>query len=174
MSFFLSRQSYWPTGDYVVEIAGGGLDYANADMLVEVYPNLGEGQEYTDPREAVKAALSIRDAWALDTADPVRVECGYTGGWTVPFEEEPTDDELKEWAKKQLDALEKCGECGEILGDEKFFHALDPEARFCSMNCADVACAKIEAEFSCFDECDNCNEENCEDRTEDSLEISSV
>ena len=34
MKYFVSRQSYWGEEEpLVVEIAHGGLDYANADML---------------------------------------------------------------------------------------------------------------------------------------------
>jgi hypothetical protein len=138
MPYFVSRQKYWPEGDRVVEVAGGGLDYANPDMLVEAYPDLGEGKEYIDPREAVKAAISIRDAWKIDTPYQVRVEVGYTGGWTMPFAEEPTDEELLEWAENQFQDLEKCDACGIVLEDGRLWgNELSPDSKFCSETCAD-------------------------------------
>lgn len=94
MKYFVSRQMYWPFGDKVIEIAEGGVDYANPDMLVVGFPELGEGVEYDDPREALEAAFRIRDAWPGS-----RIEVGCTHGYTMPFEEHPSDEELREWAK---------------------------------------------------------------------------
>ena len=65
--YFVSRQCYWgvePDEQNVVEIASGGRDYSNPDMLVEKYA--GEGQEYSDPREALEVALSIAKQWKQD------------------------------------------------------------------------------------------------------------
>ena len=96
--YFVSRQMYWPTGERVVEIAVGGVEYANPDMLVPWYP--GEGVEYETPRKALEAALSIRGAWSRDDG-PCRVEVGCTHGFTMPFEEHPTDEELWRWVEKE-------------------------------------------------------------------------
>lgn len=105
MKWFVSRQAYWgmePDKQNVVEIAAGGLDYANPDMLAAKYP--GEGREYTSAREAVEAALSIRDAWRRDAPHKViTVARGFTGGCTMPFEADEDDAALRAWAEKQED-----------------------------------------------------------------------
>ena len=144
---YLSRQHYWGVDEpLVVEIADGGLDYANPDMLCDTegkYSKLGCDQEYTDPREALKAAIAVRDEWAKgdDLVSVPRIECGYTGGNTIPFEEFPDDDDLKEWAEQQWNAIPKCDQCGEPLPENKReqYHLLewDLEERFCSEYCAE-------------------------------------
>ena len=106
MLFFVSRQSYWPDGQLTVEIAGGGLDYANPDMLVEEYKHLGEGKEFDDPVEATEAAIEIARAWRRDAPGKcIGVASGYTGGCTIPFEPSTQKDLLK-WARKQSE--EQC------------------------------------------------------------------
>lgn len=97
MKWFVSRQCYWGVEEpYVVEIATGGLDYANPDMLVAKYK--GEGEEYDDPEEAVEAALEIAQAWKEDQPQlNIQVAAGCTMGFTMPFE--PSGEEaLREWA----------------------------------------------------------------------------
>ena len=134
MKYFVSRQVYWPDGDHVVEIASGGCDYANPDMLVPHYP--GEGQEYDDPREALKAAFAIRDAWK-----DCRIEHGFTGGYTMPFSDEPTDQELTDWAKAEYDSIPKCPICGEPYDPSNAYYLVDygNDETYCSEYCADKA-----------------------------------
>ena len=116
MVWFVSRQRYFPDGDLMVEIAGGGGDYSNPDMFSPKYP--GEGEEYTDPREAVKVALLIRDLWQKDAPDEeIEVGEGCTGGYTMPFDGSD-DDALIAWAEKEYADLEKCARCGKILTGE--------------------------------------------------------
>lgn len=115
--WFVSRQSYWPDGTNVVEIAAGGCDYANADMLVEEWPKLGEGETFSDPRKAVDAAIAICREWRKQ-----KVKCsiahGYTAGYTMPFEE-GTFKESIAWANATWEKMEKCDcGCGEPLGKE--------------------------------------------------------
>jgi hypothetical protein len=136
--WFVSRQSYWGVDEddqYMVEIALGGCDYANADMLVTKYA--GEGEEYTNPVEAVEKALEIRDAWKKDQPDSViNVGYGCTFGDTMPFEGD-TDEELKKWAQKQLDALPRCDQCGEVIcGNPLRYHEY-PDFQFCREYCAE-------------------------------------
>jgi len=146
--WFVSRQHYWHSGDLVVEIAGGGLDYANADMLCDKYPKLGEGQEYDDPREAVRAAIAIRDAWNKDESETARVEAGFTGGWSMPFEEEPTDEDLIAWAQKEWESIPKCPGCGEpMYSDERYGHQFTDEYEFCSQSCAEKDYEAIMADW---------------------------
>ena len=98
--FFVSRQSYWPEGQLTVEIAGGGLDYANPDMLVEKYKHLGEGQEFDDPVEAAEAAIAVAQAWRKDApGKKICVAYGYTGGFTMPFEPS-TQKDVMAWARE--------------------------------------------------------------------------
>ncbi len=137
MPFFVSRQCYWgvdPDEQWVVEIAGGGLDYANPDMLCSRFP--GEGQEYDDPRDAVKAALEISKLWKK--AEPkkvISIACGFTGGMTMPFEPS-TGFELVKWANKIYSKMPKCDRCGELL-PEKYFVDESGEFKFCREYCAE-------------------------------------
>lgn len=58
--WFVSRQDYWgEENPLAVEIAAGGLNYANADMLCVAYARLGEGEEYEDPREAAALLAEV-------------------------------------------------------------------------------------------------------------------
>jgi hypothetical protein len=139
----------------MVEIAGGGRDYSNPDMFSPKYP--GEGKEYADPREAVKAALTIRDLWKKDAPDEeIGVDEGCTGGWTMPFDGSD-DDTLIAWAEKEYADLEKCARCGNILGGRQdhwieiyeppyggydgtlMNETMDPKEYYCSENCGDLA-----------------------------------
>jgi hypothetical protein len=138
--YFVSRQCYWgvDTDDQnVVEIASGGLDYANPDMLVEKYA--GEGQEYKDPREALEAALSIAKQWKQDKPELViNIAHGFTGGYTMPFEPD-SEDQLKAWAQEIYESLKKCDHCGDVMGKEVWHVTDDPDlGDFCSENCANL------------------------------------
>jgi hypothetical protein len=138
MVWFVSRQRYWPDGDLMVEIAGGGRDYSNPDMFSPKYP--GEGKEYADPREAVKAALTIRDLWKKDAPDEeIGVDEGCTGGWTMPFDGSD-DDTLIAWAEKEYADLEKCALCGKILpAKRERWQANDWSGEeYCSEDCARI------------------------------------
>ena len=134
--YFVSRQCYWPDGRNVIEIAGGGLDYANPDMLVSKYA--GEGEEYEDPREAVTAALEIAKQWKSDKPDlEIEVAYGHTCGFTMPFEGSD-EKELKEWAEKRYQDLPKCDRCGELIKGNGFVLFDDPtDSKYCSEYCAE-------------------------------------
>lgn len=138
MKWFVSRQSYWgvdPEDQYCVEIASGGIDYANPDMLVKKYD--GEGEEYTDPRKAVEAALSIRDSWKNDKSDEIiNVAYGDTMGMTMPFEGD-TDEALKKWAEKKYESLPKCDRCGDLIEGNGYKLSDDPDFTFCQEYCAE-------------------------------------
>ena len=141
MPYFVSRQSYWgvdPEDQNVVEIAAGGIDYANPDMLVSKYP--GEGQTYDDPREAVTAAIVIAKAWKKDQPKlKIGIAHGFTGGYTMPFEKGSLKD-LRKWAAQAYEALPKCDGCGGLMGKEKWHSTEDPDlGNFCSERCAERA-----------------------------------
>lgn len=136
--WFVSRQFYWgadPDEANVVEIASGGCDYANPDMLVEKYA--GEGKTYTDPREAVNIAIDIAKQWKADKPDlKIGIAHGFTGGCTMPFEPQETE-ELKAWALKAYEALPKCTQCGELLPEKHYTLPEDPDVKFCREYCAE-------------------------------------
>lgn len=151
MSYGVSRQRYWGVDEEngtVVEVAAGGLDYANPDMLVPRWPKLGEGQEYLDPTEAAAAAIRVCDAWREAGETLAQVAYGATGGNTMPFDP-CTYEELNTWAEQRLESLPKCVRCGDILGKKTYKMQDDPfEQVFCSDNCATIAyeesCAEAE------------------------------
>jgi len=139
-NYFVSRQKYWgvePEDSHTVEIASGGQDYANPDMLVPKF--VGEGIEYVNPVEAVEAALIIAEQWKqiLPAGTVINVAHGFTAGGTLPFEGD-TPEQLREWAQKVSEKLPKCTQCGEILGKEKYYLTEDPDlGEFCSDYCAE-------------------------------------
>jgi hypothetical protein len=142
LKWFVSRQLYWgvePEDRYCVEIAQGGNNYANPDMLVPKYP--GEGEEYTDPTKAVEAALAIAESWHRDNPGIaiINVAHGNTGGDTMPFEGEERE-QLIAWAKKVSETLPTCDQCGCIMGDESWFPTADPDlGKYCSEVCCERA-----------------------------------
>lgn len=137
MKIYVSRQRYWPDGDLLVELALGGLDYSNPGMMGAKYRNLGEGQEYTDPREAVEAGLAILKAWRLDAPEEdIQIGHGNTFGFTMPFSGE-SEDKLKSWADKIYDSLPKCAQCSDLLGKEKYGCHETGEYECCSERCAE-------------------------------------
>lgn len=131
----VTRQCYWPDGRNIVEIALGGHDYSNPNMLCRKYP--GEGETYTDPREAVKVALEIRDAWRKAGTPDAEIAHGYTGGDTLPFEA-CTEEEAKEWADEWYEKLEKCARCSNVLGRERYGDPESGEYDCCSEWCAET------------------------------------
>jgi hypothetical protein len=138
--WFVSRQHYWGVDDddaRVVEIAYGGLDYANADMLTRKYK--GEGYEYADPREAVKVAFAIMIQWRgddLNNAERIHLAHGFTAGYTMPMEA-TTYAEAMEWATKTLESLPKCDMCGDVI-EERWTSIYAPmDEVYCSLYCAE-------------------------------------
>jgi len=141
--WFVSRQVYWGVDEEdsrCVEIAFGGRDYSNADMLDPKYK--GEGQEYSDPREAVTVAIEIEKLWRKD--DPkasIHIDYGATGGSTMPFLNFPTNDELIAWADKTFEQMPKCDQCGGHRDAENYYRFYDDLdlGKFCSKHCAEKA-----------------------------------
>jgi hypothetical protein len=148
--FFVSRQRYWgvePNRRNVVEIVSGGCDYANPDMLSPKYR--GEAREYDDPRDAVRTALEIRDAWRANAPElEILIVAGSTGGFTAPLSDDDDcvmdEKALWEWAEKAYEALPKCDECGGLIRGNPFYLVdFVGEYRFCSERCADKAHSKL-------------------------------
>ena len=53
----------------------------------------------------------------------------------MPFEAS-TIPQVRDWARRQYDALEKCAQCGELLGDERYGSWDFQEFDCCSERCA--------------------------------------
>lgn len=132
--WFITRQSYWPEGTKVVEIALGGRDYSNPDALCKKYE--GEFEEFDDPREAARVAIGICKAWRRDGAKSAKVAVGFTAGFTMPFEPSTFKDILT-WGEGQYEALPKCAQCGELLGEERYGSWELQEFDCCSERCAE-------------------------------------
>lgn len=144
--YFVSRQHYWGVSDddgetpYMVEIAIGGGDYSNPDMLGTQYPLLGEGQEFYNPVEAASAAIRVYQAWKSDHPElPIGIDYGFTGGMTMPFEGS-NEAQVMEWAQKRLESLPKCDQCGVCLPKEYYtLNDYGDDCKYCSEYCADRA-----------------------------------
>lgn len=134
MKYFISRQHYWDTDNYIVEVAGGGLDFANPDMLVPLpeWRSRGDGKEFNDPRKAVEAAIEIRNLWRAAGCISAEIGCGFTHGFTLSFEP-ISSEEAEQWAEKEWTKLPKCNECEKILGED--WYELDPNLKYCSFSC---------------------------------------
>lgn len=147
--FCVTRQHYWADGRHIVEIAQGGLDYTNADMLQPHYS--GEGIEYKCLSDAVEAGIKIALAWKKDEPDEViEIGIGNTHGMGLDIEGEEVTGEndeelfvkLRQEAKDFDDKLPKCARCGEIreesYGNDETRHFGGDEAHpFCSEFCAE-------------------------------------
>jgi hypothetical protein len=138
VKYYVSRQKYWGVDEedqYCVEIAVGGIDYANPDMLCMIFSEQGE---YDDPLEAAKAAISVRDQWKK--AAPklnIRIDYGQTDGNTLPFMDDHSHNEIIQWAKKELEKMPKCDYCGKPYDEgEEWYHEFT-DFKFCSEYCAD-------------------------------------
>jgi len=145
MPYFVSRQCYWPDGRNVVEVASGGLDYANPDMLVAKYPRLGEGETYKDPREAVQVAIAVARAWRLDSGKKIAIGTGCTMGFTMPFEASSQKEALA-WADRAYEKLPKCDGCEGVMGKESWSADDWSGEEFCSDRCVTKAMEFNEAE----------------------------
>lgn len=149
MGYFVSRQHYAISGERVVEVEMGGLDYAGPDMLVDQYP--GEGKEYDNPVDAINAAIAIRDAWNVDLeksgrigddeGDAAVVVFGTTGGILSGISPEGLSDEdlvAKAWGI--WEKLPKCDRCGDAL-PKNYWHSTEvPDlGKFCREYCLEEA-----------------------------------
>lgn len=138
----ITRQSQWSTGNQVVEISAGSLDYANADALCKKYK--GEFETFADPREAVSAAIRIAEQWQKDNPkEKILIDHGSTGGFTMPFDgirlTKKTKAELKKWADDLYEKMEKCDHCGDVLPEKgkRWGNCDYGEYNCCSEYCAD-------------------------------------
>lgn len=140
--YYVCRQLYYYTGELMVEITEGGLDYAGPDMLVNRYPD--EAEAYQHPRQAAQAAIKIQKLWQADEpADTVHICVRSQVGGYFGLEGEPiTPADLLAWTHAAWAALPKCQRCGDVMPENGYgneFTIFDNEYPFCSENCADNA-----------------------------------
>ena len=142
--YYVCRQWYYYSGELMVELTEGGLDYAGPDHLVEKYPELGEGDAYAKPQEAAVAAVRVMRAWQKDEPDKevhltVRTQlAGYFGMEGEPW----TIRDIRLWAAEAWEKLPRCARCGEVVPEDGAYGNCrtvfdDNEYPFCSEYCAD-------------------------------------
>lgn len=107
MMYTVTRQIQHPDGTHMVEVSAGGFDYVNPDMMGEKYE--GEGETFDDPREAVRTAIDIRNAWQRDAGVKIEIGYGDTLGMTMPFDASDAVSML-DWADREFAALKEAGE----------------------------------------------------------------
>ena len=148
--YYVSRQHYYYSNIYVVEVAAGGIDSAGCDMLATNHPTMRrlEG-EYNNPIDAVNNAIKLVHLWrkvirfdAPNGKAPYSVSGLVVGSNLDMIEGETTlFAEAREWANKEYESLPKCAYCNEILPPKNQRYYL-PEFQidneeYCSENCAD-------------------------------------
>ncbi len=141
MPYGISRQIYYYTGDHVVEIQCGGIDYAGPDMLVCAF-GYGEGREFDDPKEATLEAIKVLRAWRK--AEPesdinLTVRGRLAGEWGCEGEPMPVHDVIV-WARAEFDRLDRCPRCAEIMptNERDWWSHEFTDIKFCSENCANL------------------------------------
>ena len=147
--FTVTRQSQWSTGDQVVEVSQGDINYSNPDMLCRKYK--GEGETFEGMHDAVLTAIKIVKSWKKDEpTKKILIAIGNTGGDTMPFEGEKLTKKLEkaliEKAIKFDEELPKCDQCGAILGKERWKPLDYDDCQCCSEYCADKLWSLYEEE----------------------------
>jgi len=139
MHYSVARHIHWATGNLIVEINVGGIDY---DVLPPIYD--GEGVTYDTCGKAVEAAIRIAEAWKRSEKRKIYITVSSTDDIVLPFEMEQANKKtykrLRKLAKEIDKGVERCRRCGDILrGDNRWGHALTyDEYPFCSTACADM------------------------------------
>jgi len=171
MAWYISRQHCWPDGDFEVQISEG-IDFAGPDQLLPLakWKKLGDGQLFKDPREAVEAAIKVRDAWnehkGLELGDEECVEIGGCFG-------DGDDDYLRNRGLAAWGQLVHCMYCGELIDpkDKRSFikNPDDEDEYYCDGDCFQRGIDVISAEI-CMCNCTrgmhcaddgSCMSENC-------------
>jgi len=135
MTYVVSKQHYFYSGEYAVEVAAGGLDCAGCDALSIV-------GEWNDPRDAVEVAINTWLEWGKEMVDTNII---LTYGYNLDMiegsccEQETIIEDIRLWGEQEYSELDKCDRCGDILSDNDdhwVLHDYDGYT-FCSENCAD-------------------------------------
>lgn len=137
--FTVTRQCPYHSGNNVVEISQGGIDYTGADALCQKYA--GEFETFQGMTPAVEAAIEIAEAWKKDTKDPIYISHGCSHGMGLSFDEEEATEEvyasLRQFAKEFDEKLPRCAQCGELLGKDRYGSHDVGEYDCCSEYCAE-------------------------------------
>lgn len=155
-TWLLTRQFYSDFGgecDYAVEISEG-LDAFSDGMYAIRFGDLGEGSIFTDPREAVKYAVKIKEAWTKlflykngpeGTPDILITIVGATAGAMGLQPAAWDEDAATEWAEEKYAQLALCPHCQEPMPNDKWYYlpSEGEEELYCSQNCADLAMEQI-------------------------------
>jgi hypothetical protein len=164
MSYAITRQHYYYSGERVVEVSAGGLDYSGPDALVGKYP--GEFKTFSNPVEAVETAITICKAWRTDSKrKDIKIAIGNSQGMGLEFKGS-TFAEARKKAKQVLEKLPKCPSCGKIMESksEKWTAGYiclngdflpDEKYNYCSEYCAEKA--SVWEEENDGDPCDDCD-----------------
>ena len=144
MTYGITRQIYYYTGEHMVEIQQGGFDFSGPDMLVPAY-GYGEGRDFDRPQEAAVEAIKIQKAWQADESEEtVQITVrGITGGYFGIDGEPMTVGEVARWAREEWANLPKCPRCEDVMPDNEREHYTHEYAdfggyTFCSENCANL------------------------------------
>jgi hypothetical protein len=145
--YYVCRQWYYYSGERMVELTEGGLDFSGPDQLVAQYPELGECRAFERPQEAALAAIKVMKAWQKDAPNEeihvtVRSQlAGYSGMEGEPW----TIRDIRLWAQEAWEAWEKlpkCVRCGEVVSEDDAYGNCrtvfnDNMYPFCSEYCAE-------------------------------------
>lgn len=150
--YFVSRQNYSATEGIIrkVEIAVGGLDHAGPDMYPISFSAMGEGHEFNDPKEALRAARLILWAW-LAVNHKIEISIVIMGG---DLDDHPSSAQLDEWANTERKKLTKCDQCRKVIGGDPYVLFDVDDVRFCSEVCAEDY-QQENAEWGWCSRCDN-------------------
>lgn len=119
--WFVARTTPWPDSAQCVEIASD-LDSLDPSLLWEdagtTYSSLAG--PHNDMREAVDAAIRMRDEWQRESGKPVVI------GWASPLypvsASPRSDEELRKAAEDWYAALPCCSYCGDrVVGADPFY-----------------------------------------------------
>jgi hypothetical protein len=134
--FYVSRQYYYGNNNKLVEIAFPSIDYSGSDMLT---PKYAEEGEYSDPREAFRAAIKLYKQWRKEDKEVQGITLGYYFDM-VEGEPMPIKD-IRRKIDTIYEGMSKCDFCGELL-EETYYINEDSEFtddKFCSERCASRA-----------------------------------
>lgn len=162
-------QHRWPEGEYIVEVTIGGFDWTNPGFIDLPFP--GAGETFMSAVEAMDTATSVAKAWAAaeslkpeeDRAE-IHIDYGNTGGgmWSLENLFVHTDEaalkSAHEWAAKFDSNLDKCLQCGTILGHKDDWLRLEfteKDGGYCSERCCEQAQAFEDKQFAEFEDEEN-------------------
>ncbi len=111
-TWIVSRCEPWPSGEQCVEIATD-VDHLDPSLFWE-----RDGSDYdrlciewSDPRDAVDAAIKVRDLWVAESGKPVKIDHANPVFYGMDGK---TDAELRAWAIKTYDEMPRCVHCSNV------------------------------------------------------------